>query len=181
MILFLLITLAFAKIKGYKIQPIFKAYALYPYFLLEFITVFLQIQIFFDNFVFVQYAPYIKTAYLMSLIIPIIVYKLYKPGLIGAGLILAGTLFNKFVMWQNGGKMPVYATFSKLTGYYSESAIATADGIHVIGSDTTRFKVLSDWIDIGYSILSIGDVLIHLFTVIIVYYAIREINLRIID
>ncbi len=98
------------------------------------------------------------------------------PGMAGAALMILGTLLNKFVIWQNGGKMPVYASLSRLTGYYSEEAIRTADKIHSIGDDSTKFKFLTDYIDIGYSILSIGDLLIHAFVLIILYYVIKEVN-----
>jgi len=77
-------------------------------------------------------------------------------------------------MSQNGGKMPVYATLSKYTGYFDEVVINTVDKVHVLGNEATRYKILTDYIDVGYSILSIGDVLIHAFIVIVVYNAIKE-------
>jgi hypothetical protein len=107
-----------------------------------------------------------------------LVYKLYMPGLLGSALIITGTLLNKFVMMQNGGKMPVYASLSKITGYYSDSAISYVDNIHIIGTHLTKFKFLTDFIDIGWSILSVGDLLIHSFTFIIIYNIIKDINKR---
>jgi len=81
---------------------------------------------------------------------------------------------NKFVMSQNGGKMPVYATLSKLTGYFDESAIGNVDQVHILGNEATKYKILTDYIDVGYSILSIGDVLIHAFIFMVVYNVIKE-------
>lgn len=178
MIVYTLFAFIWSKIKGYKIMPVFKAYSLYPCVIVEFLYLFLQFNIIIHNYSFVKYTPYIKNAYLFVLIIPMLVYKLYKPGLLGSALIIIGTLLNKFVMMQNNGKMPVYASLSKITGYYSESAIQYVDKIHVIGTDLTKFKFLTDYIDIGWSILSIGDLLIHSFTFIIIYYTIKEINKR---
>jgi len=77
-------------------------------------------------------------------------------------------------MSQNGGKMPVYATLSKLTGYFDESTLGTVDQVHILGNEATKYKILTDYIDVGYSILSIGDILIHAFIVMVVYSAIKE-------
>ena len=178
MIVYMIFALIWSKIKGYKIRPVIKAYTLYPYLFVELFYLFLQANIFLHNYSFVQYTPYFKSIYLYTLIIPVLYYKLYKPGLIGSGLIIIGTVLNKFVMMQNGGKMPVFASLSKLTGYYSEAAIRTADSIHVAGTELTKFKFLSDFIDIGWSILSIGDMFIHSFTFIIIYFTIKELNNR---
>jgi hypothetical protein len=107
-----------------------------------------------------------------------LVYKLYKPGFYGSACIIIGTILNKFVMSQNGGKMPVFASLSKLTGYYDESVFQTIDNVHIVGGETTKYKFLTDFIDIGFSVLSIGDVLIHAFAFIVIYSVIREIMKR---
>jgi len=177
MILFIIGAFAFAKLKGYKISPIFKAYPLVPYAILELIYISIQVCIFMHNYSFVQYASLIKSVYLYSLLIPILYYKLYKPALCGSGLILVGTALNRFVMSQNGGKMPVYASLSKLTGYYNESAISSVDNIHIIGNEATKFKFLTDYIDIGYSILSVGDLFINFFIFIVIFYTIKKLNI----
>ncbi|NLA85920.1 MAG: DUF5317 domain-containing protein [Clostridiales bacterium] len=176
MIFAILFALVLAKIKGYKLKPLLRVYALYPFAFLTAVMIYFQVCVFFHNYSWIKYAGYIKSIYLFSLVIPFLVYKLYKPGLVGALLILAGTFLNKFAIWQNGGKMPVFATLSRLTGYYSEEAIKTADNLHSIGDASTKFKILTDYIDIGYSILSIGDLLIHSFALIIMYYVIKEVN-----
>ena len=176
MLPYILFAFICAKIKGYKIKPIFKAYTLYPYAIAELIYLLLQLSIFMHSYSFVQYSKIISSVYLYTLIIPIMFYKLYKPGIFGSVLIMIGTLLNKFVIIQNGGKMPVYASLSKLTGYYNKSAIQAVDSIHIIGNESTKFKFLTDYIDIGSSILSIGDLFIHSFTFIVIYYTIKEIN-----
>ncbi|MGB8454624.1 MAG: DUF5317 family protein [Anaerocolumna sp.] len=178
MLLYILFAFICSKIKGYRLIPVFKAYSLYPYAVAELIYLFLQASIFMHNYSFIRYTAIINSFYMYTLIIPIMVYKLYKPGITGSLFILAGTLLNKFVMNQNGGRMPVYATLSKLTGYYNETAIQSADTIHIIGNEAVKFKFLTDYIDIGTSILSIGDVLIHSFIFIVIYYTIKEINIK---
>ena len=176
MLLNILIAIIIAKIKSYKIKPLLRAYPLYPFYFAEIVYIALQVCIFLDNYHFVQYARIINSLYMYSLIIPILAYKLYKPGIIGSALIVLGTFLNKFVMSQNGGKMPVYPSLSKLTGYFNETAIPATDNIHILGDESVKFKFLTDYIDIGTSVLSIGDVLIHSFVTIIIYYTIKELN-----
>lgn len=178
MIFAILFALALAKLKKLRLRPLLKTYSLYPFTLLTVVLIYFQACIFFNDYRWIKYAGYIKSIYLFSLIIPFLAYKLYKPGLLGALLIIFGTALNKFVMWQNGGKMPVYASLSKLTGYYNEAAIRTEDTIHAVGGVSTKYKILTDYIDIGYSVLSIGDVMIHSFAFIILYYVIKEVNVR---
>ncbi len=176
MILFLLFALILAKIKDYKIKPVLTAYALYPYAAAELFYVLLQASVFMHNYSFIRYTSIINSLYMYTLIIPVMVYKLYKPGIIGSIFMIAGTLLNRLAMSSNGGKMPVYATLSKLTGYYDPAAIQSVDNIHIAGDETVKLKFLTDYIDTGSSILSIGDVLIHSFVFIVIYYSIKEIN-----
>lgn len=176
MIIFLLLTVIYAKIKGYRIIPIVKAYSLYPYVAVEIVSLFFQMTIFSNDYRYIQYASIIKTVYLYTLIIPIIVYRLYMPGIYGSILTIIGTILNNFVMSQNGGKMPVFASLSKITGYFNASVFSTIDKIHIVGNEMTKYKFLTDFIDIGYSILSIGDIFIHSFTCIVIYNVIKEVN-----
>ena len=90
MLLNILIAIVIAKIKSYKIKPLLKAYPLYPFYFVEIIYIALQVCIFFDNYTFVKYAKLINSVYMYTLIIPILAYHLYKPGLIGSALILLG-------------------------------------------------------------------------------------------
>ncbi|SHJ08738.1 hypothetical protein SAMN02745691_01313 [Parasporobacterium paucivorans DSM 15970] len=176
MLVFLLLAFLCGKLKGYRLRPLMKAYVLYPYFAIELLYIFLQGSVFMGNYDFIMYSAILNNIFLFALIIPIMFFKLYKQGLLGAGLIIAGTFLNKFVMIQNGGKMPVYPSLSKITGYFDASAIQTADSIHILGNESVRFKFLTDYIDVGYSIMSIGDLLIHSFVFITVYYSIKELN-----
>lgn len=176
MFIFMIFAILCAKIKGYRILPVLKAYSLYPYVAIEILSLFLQMNIFIGDYNYIQYATIAKMVYLYTLILPVFVYKLYKPGICSSILIIIGTILNNFVMKQNGGKMPVFATLSKITGYYDPSVFVTIDKIHVVGNAATKYKFLTDIIDIGYSILSIGDIFIHSFTFIIIYSVIKEVN-----
>jgi hypothetical protein len=176
MFIYILLAVLCAKFRGYRIMPVMKAYSLYPYVVIEVFYLFLQVNILIGNYNYVQFSSIINMVYLYTLLIPIVVYKLYKPGIYGSIFIIIGTILNKFVIRQNGGKMPVFASLSKITGYYDETAILTVDNIHIIGNEMTKFKFLSDFIDIGFSILSIGDVLIHSFVFIVIYNVIKEVN-----
>ena len=173
MFIYILLAAVVARIKGYSLKPVLRDYSLYPLFLAEAIYLFLQISLFMGNYDYIQYAGVFKSIYLYTLIVPIVVHKLYKTGIYGSIILTIGSLLNKFVMSQNGGKMPVYATLSKYTGYFDESVLGTADQIHILGNEATKFKILTDYIDVGYSILSIGDVLIHAFIFLVVYATIK--------
>ncbi|MDF2588688.1 MAG: hypothetical protein K0S41_2529 [Anaerocolumna sp.] len=176
MFFFILFALLCAKLKGYRIKPILKAYSLYPFVVIQVLYLFLQVNVFLGNYNYIKYASIFKSVYLYTLILPLFVYKLYKSSLYGSAFIIIGTILNRFVMHQNGGKMPVFASLSKFTGYYNESAILTLDNIHIIGDDTTKYKFLTDFIDVGYSVLSIGDLFIHSFAFIVIYNVIKAIN-----
>lgn len=165
-----------AKIKGFKIKPLFQTWTLYPIFLLEIVYLTFQVTIFSGNYYFVQFAPILKRVYLFMYIIPIVVYKEYFTGLIGSLFVFAGTLLNNFVIAQNGGKMPVFPNFSYITGYVSDEAIAKINGIHVLGSAATHWWFLSDILDVGYSVLSIGDLLIRVLAFLVIYKTIKVLN-----
>lgn len=174
MIIYIVLAILYAKKKGYKIKPILRDYSLYPLFIAEMIYLFLQISVFNGNYDYIEYAAVFKTLYLYTLIIPIVVHKLYKTGIYGSIIMTIGSMMNRFVMSQNGGKMPVFPTLSKYTGYFSETPLGTVDQIHVLGNEATKYKILTDYIDVGYSILSIGDVLIHALIFMVLYSAIKE-------
>jgi len=161
--------LILAKIKGYKILPFFKTWTVYPFLFLELLHLYFQICIFLGNYRYVQYAPLLKRSYLFLFLIPIIVFKEYKEAIVGSLFVFAGTLLNNFVISQNGGKMPVYPNFSYFTGYVNPRAFEKIQGIHVLGGEDTKFWILSDIIDIGWSVLSIGDIFIRVLAFLVVY------------
>lgn len=175
----ILLAMLFAKIKKYKIGPLFKTWTMYPIFAFELMHIFFQVNIFMGNYYFIQFAPTFKKIYLFLFIIPIIVYKEYLTGFIGSMFVFTGTLLNNFVMAQNGGKMPVFPKFSYITGYVSPYALENIKGIHILGSPQTNWWILSDIFDVGWSVLSIGDLCIRVLAFLIIYKTIKVMNQKI--
>ena len=173
MIIYILLAFLMARIKGYSIKPVLRDRSLYPLFVAEILYLMLQTSVFLGYYRFIPYAGTFKTLYLYTLIVPIVVHRLYKAGFLGSIMLTVGSFLNRFVMSQNGGKMPVYATLSKYTGYFDEKVLGTIDQVHILGTEQTKYKILTDFIDVGYSILSIGDVLIHAFIFLVVYETIK--------
>ncbi|KNZ41763.1 DUF5317 family protein [Acetobacterium bakii] len=178
MIIIFLIAILFAKFRGCEIKPAFKSVALYPPFIFEIIYLVLQVFVMTANYDVIVFAEIFKKMYLLSFLVPIIMLKLYKPGLIGSAFIVAGTAMNNFVIALNNGKMPVFPTLTYLTGYVKSDTFERINDIHVLGNADTKMIILADIFDVGWSILSIGDILIHSFAGIIVYFAIVELNKR---
>jgi hypothetical protein len=165
-----------AKIKGYKLKPLFKSWEIYTVLGFELMYVIMQLSVFMGNYSFIKYAGLYKTLYLYSFFFLIFKYKLYISAIIGSGFIIIGTVLNKIAIAANNGFMPVFPTLSYFTGYVSEDAFSKIKDIHVLGNEATKLKFLTDVIDIGYSILSIGDIFIRLFVFVIIYSAIKHLN-----
>ncbi len=174
----LFIVCLIAKLKGYKLKYLFRSWTFYPVLITQSILIMFQISIFCGTFYFVRFKPIVEPAIILAFAFSIFAYKLYKPAIIGAAFVVFGTLLNKFVIAQNAGQMPVYPTLSYITGYVAPEMFEPSGSLHVLGSEATKFKFLTDYIDVGYSILSIGDVLIHLFTCIMLYFLIEAVNER---
>lgn len=172
----ILIAMLAAKIKGYKLKPLFMSWEIYPVFLFVIIYIFLNMGIFFGNYSFIKYARILESLYICTFFILIIKYKQCISAILGSACIVIGTILNKIAISANGGKMPVFPTLSYVTGYVKPEIFTKVKDIHVLGSTATRLKFLTDTIDLGYSILSIGDIFIRLFTFIIIFNTIRSIN-----
>lgn len=177
MILQVLLAALVGKLKGYRVGYALTRRSFIPFYLVEVIYCYFQFNVFFGNYVFVQYAPIIKSASLYTLILPVIVYKLYLPAIAGSGFIALGSILNELAKHANGGKMPVYPTLSRLTGYFSEEALANSS-LHIMGNSDTKLKILCDYIDVGYSIISVGDLLVHLFVFIIFLYVMKYVTIQ---
>lgn len=132
--------------------------------------------VFFGNYNFIKYTGILEKVYFCTFFILIIKYKQYVSAIIGSTAIIVGTILNKIAISANNGKMPVFPTLSYLTGYIKQDVFIKVKDIHVIGNASSNLKFLTDFIDLGYSILSIGDVFIRIFTFIIIYNSIKSIN-----
>lgn len=172
----IIVALVFAKAKGYNLKPFFKSWAIYPILICELMYILFQINIFMGNYDFVNYAIWFKKIYMYLLLVPILRYKEYISALIGSIFIFLGTFLNHLVMTANGGKMPVFPSLSYLTGFVKPDTFSKIQDIHMLGNGTVKLKFLSDIVDIGYNILSIGDILIRIFIVIIIYVTVKRAN-----
>lgn len=178
MILTIVFTLCFAKYKKLKLSPLWKNIWLLPIFILEIVHLLFQIAVFQSVYIFIPYAELFKRLYLYALLLPIIRYGLYQSALLGSLFLLSGTVLNRIVMRANSGFMPVYPSVSKWTGYFNTAPLSTYDSIHILGDANTKLKFLSDFIDIGFSILSPGDLFIHSFSFIILYSTIKKLQIH---
>lgn len=177
----ILIALLYAKSKKYLVKPLFKTKEIYYVLGIEFIYILLQITLFVGDYTFLKYVGILKSIYLCSYLGLIFRHELYKQAIIGAGCIILGGMSNDLAMAANGGKMPIFPTLSYITGYIKpeslEVAGKVANDFHILGNSETNMKILTDFLDVGYSILSVGDVLIRVFVFLIIYSAIKKINL----
>ncbi len=179
MLLFYIVPIIIAMIKRYKPSSIWKAWFIYPLFFVELVHLTFQISVMFGYFGFVRFSTAIQYAFNLSLLFPIIAYKLYRPALIGASGVVAGSMLNRIVIQANGGKMPVFPTLSRLTGFYEDGLLERGiDNLHVLMTGDTKLNFLGDYFDLGFSIMSIGDLLIHAFISIIIFYTIKQCFLK---
>lgn len=174
----LVLALWFAKLKKQRLLVLRKGYALFPFFVAELVYIVCQISVLSGSYWAVPYAYMFKFFFLLPLVIPVIAYNLYYPALAGSACVVLGSTMNQVAISYNGGKMPVYPTLSRLTGYFNESAMLQYDTVHSLGNADTKFKIFTDYIDLGYSVLSLGDVLIRVFVFLILYYSIVYLNAR---
>lgn len=176
LILTILFAIFLAKWRRYSLRPLFHSWTIYPVLIVQLVILVFQASIFMGSTLFIPLAPHVTTMVILSFLFSILAYQLYFPAIAGSIAVFIGTLLNKFVMSQNNGRMPVYPTLSYLTGYAKADSFSYDDGIHVLGSATTQWKWLTDYIDVGYSVLSPGDLLIHAFSVILLYATIKAAN-----
>lgn len=172
----ILLAILLAKIKGYKIKPLFKSWNIYPILVLEMVYIAMQINIFMGNYGCIKYAGVLKILYLSSYLFLILRYEQYLSAIIGTVFICIGSAMNKIAIYFNYGKMPAFPSLSYVTGYLKPDSFSKVNDIHEVGGATTNFKFLTDIIDLGYSILSIGDVFIRGFAFIVIFNTIKYLN-----
>lgn len=177
MLLFVLLAVVIARFRGKRIRVLLHEPSLIPMWIVEIVFWLLQLCIWREDYRFIGYAAYLQTAAILCLIPPILRFRLYPQAIIGAVLTCIGSVSNRIVMAANNGKMPVHPSLSILTRYCQAGALElSGDARHILMSERTKLNFLADYIDVGFSILSPGDVLIHLFTAIIVYATIVRLN-----
>lgn len=169
----LLIAIIISYKKGYDISCIWKDKSFYPLLLCELFYWIMQISIFSGEYGFLEYAAIFKTVYLCTTLFIVFRFELYKYAIIGSICVVVGGWCNDLAIAANGGKMPAFPTLSYITGYVKENSFGVADQLHILGSDATKLKFLTDIFDVGYSIMSIGDILIRALPFIVVYQGIK--------
>lgn len=103
-------------------------------------------------------------------------YELYTTAIKGFFFVILGGVLNDIAIKANGGFMPVYQSLSYLTGRATLEKYQMINDIHILGSSETKVKFLTDFIDLGYTILSIGDICMRIFVFMIIYNSIKKIN-----
>lgn len=175
----ILLALILAKLRGYKIKPLFKDWPIYLVLIFVLLYIVLEIALFSGNYSLVKFASIYEKIYLSAFLAMVLKYNLYKSAIVGSVFVLVGGALNNIAIAANNGKMPAFPTLSFITGYVSPDAFSKVNDIHVLGSSMVKYKFLTDIIDLGYSILSIGDVFIRLFAFIIIYYAVKSCSDRV--
>lgn len=178
MIFIFVITFLLCVYKKYKVRYLFTSWTIYPFLIVQAVYLGFQIAIFMRVYSVVPLANLLKLLSMVTLLVPFFVYKLYSTGLIASVFVFAGTFMNRFVMAQNGGKMPVFPSLSYKTGYTAAEVFNVPGSIHVLGTADTKYKFLADIFDFGYSVLSIGDFFIHIYFLLILYQTVKVINQR---
>lgn len=179
MIEMFLLALLFAVIRRYRLAPLFKEWATYLILVYAVIYMFLNIMVFSGNVTLVKYSWVLKVIYISIFVILILKYNLYKAGFLGVAFIVLGGIMNNIVIKANGGKMPIFPTLSYLTGYINADMIEKMpkyDSIHIMGDSSTKLPFLADYIDLGYTLLSPGDVFIIFIMFLLTYEMIKHLN-----
>jgi hypothetical protein len=119
-----------------------------------------------------KHSKYFTFSILGLIVIPtmycIFVYHLYFYILIGFICSVVGMLLNQIVVRANGNKMPMFLSLSKLTGSIDLEELKVSQ-THQLGDKNTKLKFLTDIIDLGYNVFSIGDVMIFSIFGIVMY------------
>lgn len=184
--------------KGYrwKVFNLFSHWSIYPIVMTCLFNIYIIHLMHNGEYWFIEYAKYIKLISLFFYSGLILKYKLYdisifnkvkletnpmltlftSPVVVGVSSMGIGSVLNTIAVKANDLKMPVFADVSFGTGY---SKIDMFDKMllygdyHVFGDHTTNLIFLTDWIDLFYSVMSIGDLFIRTFVILIIYYSIK--------
>jgi len=173
----IILALILAKFKKLKIKKLFTIWEFYVILAFELVYIIIQINLFQENFFLLQYLATFNAVYLCAYLLLIYRFRIFKSALVGAGSLFLGSILNQIAMTANDGRMPVFPTLSYLTGYVSGNhSMTTLDSIHKLGGQSVNYFFLTDIIDLGYSVISIGDVFIRFFVFIIIYHSVKCLN-----
>jgi len=165
-----------AKIKGYKLLPIFKHWSIYPVIFMALTYVYLESMIWRGDYSLIIYSNVFKSVYLGCFLLLAIQHDKMKVFFYSIPFVWLGTALNTIVIRANGGKMPVFPSNSWATGYVRADTFSKAlpyGDFHVLGNMYSKLIPLTDVWDFGWSIMSIGDIFIRVFVFLIVYHSIK--------
>lgn len=174
----ILLAMIIAKFKGYKPLKLFRAWPIYLIMIFELIYVTLQVSIFVGNYSLIKYSGLFEKPFLFVFLILAMLYRQYISAIIGSAFIVIGGVLNNIVISANNGKMPVFPTLSRLTGYTKPELWTHVNDIHTLGTTSSKLKFLSDIFDLGYCVMSIGDIFIRLFVFLIVFNTIKQLTIN---
>jgi hypothetical protein len=169
-----ILSLTIAKLKCYNIREALKDWSIILVLLTAIVYVFLQVQIFSNNYELVKYSYIIKIGTFVCYFIMAFKHKLYKQIILVGGLIILGSWLNTVVMQANGGLMPIFPSLTYATGYTDLNVIGIGGDLHVLGDYNTKLIPLADIFDFGYCIMSIGDIFIRLGMGMLLYFSIKK-------
>lgn len=172
----IMISLIFCKIKKLNIKLLFKSWTIYPVIFMELIYLFIQINVFMDRYDFIKYVGILKVFYLCSYLPMIFKHNQYISSILGSVFVFIGGILNDIAIRANNGYMPVFPSLSYITGYANIEAFNKVNDIHILGDSSTSLKFLTDIFDIGYSVLSLGDIFIRGFVFIVIYNVVKYLN-----
>lgn len=169
-----LLSLIIAKLKKYKLLPIFKSWSIYPMLMCIIIGLILLCL---NNDP--QLITIFKLLYMISVLILIVSNCQIKTIMPFIPLVLIGSLLNSIAIKVNKGFMPVFPSNSWWTGAIQENTFEVLNKIgdmHSQGDIHTKLIPLTDIFDFGYTVYSIGDLMINVFIFTIIYRAIKYKN-----
>lgn len=174
----ILLAFLYAKIKRYNIKPLFKTWPIYPVLVFEIITIVGQVEAFYGNYKILDVFGRATSLYLLLYLCLVYKFKLYIQAIIGSTFVMLGGLLNDIAIKANNGFMPVFQSLSYHIRKFTLENYYRVNDIHILGNRNSNVKFLTDYIDLGYTILSVGDVCIRIFVFLILYYSIKKINLQ---
>ena len=168
-----------ARLKGYKLLHILKEWSIYPVLICAVTYIIFEWMIWQGDYRCVEYANIFKGIYLGTFIILAFHYNQTSKLVGGLILVWLGYLLNYIAIQANNGFMPVFVSNSWATGYVKPDTFSRAlehGDFHVLGDMYTKMIPLCDVWDLGWCVLSVGDILVRFFVFIVLYCSIKQSN-----
>lgn len=164
-------------IKKYSLKYIMKYWGTYLFLCIQIFCIYLRSAVLKGNYELLRYEQYINPLFILILFVFVFKYKIYIQTVIASAIMAFGHVLNKIVMNANNGYMPVFPTISRYTRFFKGDMFRMAQQYNthrILGNADTKLKILSDIWDTGFSVMSLGDILIGIGAAIILFYAIKK-------